>query len=399
MHHLYLYQVYFKFSKEILEVTDITQGTFLSSSGSFETFWVPKWDNSAGEVKVWESLLGMTTASGAGELFKVTFRVKKAGGSKLHLFNNQLFNEFMGTITHDIEDGLFTTAKLSIAPDDVRGSEYTPGVSFDVNVTLDGAVENLYGFNVTITYDAQVLNATSATLIPSLAAPNMNFTEIDFTEGTVWLNVTSTPPAASTNETGPLATITFEILSVGNTDINITKSKLVDTEGEPIIHIVGKASFSGVLRNIGIIGEEVTLSPLEVVAGENITISVKIQNYGGINETFDFTVYATQNNVGAIVAGPTQFSVIGLSNITIPMNLSTNGLEGNYTIRIRTSYVPDETDIGDNEYVYQTLITINPKTAGLVIPWETTAYIAIAIVLVIVAIAVYYKLRRGSKTP
>jgi len=396
VHSLYTYQVYFNFSKEILEVTNVTKGKFLSRGGAYDTFWYVRIQNDKGRIMAWESLLLPDPAvDGSGEFFKVTFRVKKAGYCEMPISNTQLVNDFADEIRHDAEGGTFTTTKLSITPNVIRDPEYVPGASFDVNVTLDGAVENLYGFNMTITYDNKILNATSTTLVPLLATPNTNVTEIDFNRGTVWLNVTSITPAASTNNTGAIATITFEILTVGNTDIKITKTQLINKQAESIFHIIGKASFSGVLRNIGI--TEVTLSPLVVTTGENVLASITVQNDGSLNETFYVRVYARQNSINAIVGSSSEFTVGILSNITIPMNLSTNGLEGNYTIFVFVSYVPDETNLEDNEYVYPTTITVNPKKEGLSVPLEII-YVVIAVVLIIVAVAVYYKLKGRSKT-
>lgn len=393
--HLYTYQVPINFSSEMLEVTDVIQGDFLSR-GTYHPFWQPKWNNTEGIVTAWETMLKPEPeTAGSGELFKVAFHVKKAGGSILDLFNTQLVSLYQANIHHEIEDGIVTTAKLDFTPNVFKGVEYTSGKVFDMNITFQGAVENFYGFNITITYDKEVLNATSVTLIPLLAMPNINLTQINFTEGTILLNATCTSPAPSTNETGPLATITFEVLTVGTTEIEIVNPKLINVNGEEITHIIGKASMSGVYRNIGII--EASFSPLSVTAGENVTLSLKVSNNGGLNETFFVRVYAI-NAINALIGLSSEFDMAPFSNKTITMDLNTKGLEDNYTLLIFISYVPDETNLEDNQHTPSSFLVVAPKAEEYEIPFEIIVYVVIAIAIILVAITVFYRIKHRNKT-
>jgi len=105
---LYLYQIFLNFSKEILEIVNITRGDFLSR-GMYGTFWHSKWYNDEGYAQVWESMLFPDPpVDGTGELFNVTFKVKKAGSCKLRFYSTQLVNPYVVLLPHETRDGVVT---------------------------------------------------------------------------------------------------------------------------------------------------------------------------------------------------------------------------------------------------------------------------------------------------
>jgi len=390
--NLYTYQVYINFSSEILEVKDIIQGDFLRR-GTYNTFWQPKWNNTEGLIQVWESMLHPDPASsGSGELFKVTFKTKKAGSSLLHLFNTALKDSFKARMYHETNDGFVTTTKMELIPKEMKGRGYEPGDTISVNVTLSGAIENLYGFNLTIKYDNKIINATSVELRQLLAMPNENYTIINNDKGLISLNVTCKNGAPSTNTTGPIATITFDIVGFGETFIEIVNSKLININGEEILHVLEKASLYNILRNIAIIPNETFISSESVIAGENITLNLKVLNNGDMNETFTVLVYAI-NEFTAIIGGPNEYTIAKESNKTLEITLSTNGLEGNYTVIITLLGVPNESNLTDNEYQYPSLISVYPKKESFTFPFEWILYI-IVIVIAVIVVAVVYKKRK-----
>ena len=395
VNNLYTYQVYINFSSEILEVKDIIQGDFLKR-GTYHPFWQPKWNNTKGLIQVWESMLSPDPASsGSGELFKVTFKTKKAGSSLLHLFETGLIDPFKAPIYHETNDGFVTTTKIELIPKEMKGQGYEPGDTISVNVTLSGAIENLYGFNLTIKYDSKIINATSVELRQLLAMPNKNFTYIDNINGMINLNVTCGSGAPSTNTTGPIATITFDIVGFGETFIEIVNSKLIDINGEEILHVLEKAFLYNILRNIAIIPNETFISPESVIAGENITLNLKVLNSGVMNETFTVFVYAI-NEFTAIIGGPNEYTIAEESNKTLEITLSTNGLEGNYTVIITLSYVPGESNLTDNEYQYPSLISVYPKEEAFTFPFEWILYIIIIVIIAVIVVAVVYKKRKKA---
>lgn len=390
---LYTYQIYVVFSPEILEVVRVIQGDFLRR-GQYNTFWQPKWNNTKGEVQIWETLLSPDPeSSGSGELFKITFRIKKPGGSFLNFTQTKLIDPFKALINHETEDGVATTIKLDINPEQMKGYEYEPGRIFDVNLTLMGVIENFYGYNVTIKYDKEIINATSVVLVPLLAMPNANFTYINSTEGTILLSVMCEAGAPSTDSTGLLATITFEVLTVGKTSIEFLYSQLFDVDGNEIVHVFEGAFLSNIIRNVGILSDGTSLSPLSVTAGENLTLSLKVINDGVIDETISVIVYAV-NEITAIIGGPVDFVIPKHSNQTIEMNLSTNGLEGNYTIVVLIPFVPDEIDLTDNEYEFPSPVIVSPKITASIIFFDPMFYGSIVGIVIIIILTVVVYLRR-----
>lgn len=398
VNNLYTYQVYINFSSEILEVKDIFQGDFLSR-GTFTTFWQPKWNNTEGLIQVWESMLRPDPPSfGSGELFKVAFKAKKGGSSLLHLFETKLIDNFKAPIRHETKDGIVTTAKIELIPKEMKGQGYGPGDTLSINVTLSGVIENLYGLNLTIKYDSKIINATSVELSQLLAMPNKNFTNIDNAKGMVNLNVTCESGAPPTHTTGLIATITFDIVGFGESFIEIVDSKLIDINGKEIIHLLEKAFLYNILRNVAIIPNETFISPESLTAGKNITLNLKVLNNGVMDETFTVLVYAI-SEFTAIIGGPNEYTIAKESNKTLEITLSTNGLEGDYTLIITLSYVPGEFNLTDNEYQYPFLISVYPKEEAFTFPFEWIAYIIVMLIIAIIVIAVYKKRVRLNKQP
>jgi len=395
---LYAYQVYISFNPEVLEVIDVIQGDFLKR-GVYKTFWQPKWNNSQGLIQVWESMLRPDPeTSGSGELFKVTFKVKEPGSSILDLQDTKLSDPFKGPITHLTNDGIFSTVKLALEPKEMRGAEYAPGRNIAINLTLYGAIKKLYGFNITIKYDVKIINATHLELHELLQTPNENQTTIDHLNGIVSIYFACKPGAPSTNNTGRIATLFFNIIDVGETSIQILNSKLLDIDGEEILHLIQNAYIYNVLRNIAIIPSETSVSSLLVKSGETVTLTLKISNTGVLNETSYLIVYGL-NDFTAIIGGPVKFTIERESNITLEVTLSTIGLEGNYTILIVISPIPGESTLSDNSYQYPSLITVYPKAQKGVFPSELIlAFIAAVIVVAILGIILYkYKSKEHEK--
>jgi len=391
--NLFAFQVYFSFSNHVLEVTSIEEGQFLNR-GYYDTAWTPKIYNDKGYCAVWNSLFrGSPAASGSGELFKIIFKVKKPGGSVIHLYNTKLADPFQAKIEHNTKDGLFTTVKLGLKPEKIMGAEYTVGTSFQLNLTLKGAIENFYGFDVRINYNNTILNATSVTLNTLLEQPNINFTEIVNEQGEIHLNVTCLSPASPTNNTGLLATITFEILKTAETEIGIAKSNIINVNGESIIHLAESSFFSGsLIRDLGII--YASLASFKVTEGENVTLNVIIGNLGKLNETFNIRVYA-MDNISAIMGINFDIPINAGTEKNITMQLSTIGLNGNYTVVVQISYVPNEIDLTNNQYILPYQLQVIAKTEGMQLSWGViTVVVIIVIALVAILGLLFYRKRK-----
>jgi parallel beta-helix repeat protein len=100
------------------------------------------------------------------------------------------------------------------------------------------------------------------------------------------------------------------------------------------------------LYDIGI----TNITPSKTVVGQdyNLTISMKILNYGINTETFNLTVYANKTAIQTI----TNIVLTSRNSTTITFTWNTTGFaKGNYTIWAYAWPVPDETDTTDNTVI------------------------------------------------
>jgi len=404
---LWSHQVYLNYSSDVLEIVRnqstidvnspyayyVYEGDFLRR-GAWNPFWVVKVNNTAGSLQAWESLIRPAPdVGGNGELFRLVFKMKKAGSSIIHLYNTDMRTINNVPIVHNTIDGAITNLKIGILPTLIKGEDYPPGSSFDVNVSLTGAIENFYAFDLNVTYGVDVINVTSVTLLPLLEMPNENQTEIDYVEGRIRLFMNCTAPASPINGTGSIATLRFEVLpSEEKTDIDITNSTLYDALGNEIIHMSFKATFTGgLIRNIGLV--DAVMSTYAVNAGDNVTLTIDAYNNGTRNETFTIVVHAV-SNMTVLVGGPTQFTIESNQTKTLTMTLGTKGLSGNYTIYVNMSWIPDESLTGDNEFVITSMLSVTPTAETQESPFGTTFYVAIAIIVVVVVVLIFLLRRR-----
>jgi len=105
-----LYGWRFKLSWEttILEVVNVTEGTFLRSGG--DTFFIPKINNTAGYVLVDCTLLGnISGVSGNGVLATIEFHVKDSGACDLILYETMLINSAEQSVVHTVVNGYFNS--------------------------------------------------------------------------------------------------------------------------------------------------------------------------------------------------------------------------------------------------------------------------------------------------
>lgn len=203
---LYLYQIYFNFSKEILEIVNITKGEFLSR-GLYETFWVPKWFNDEGYAQVWESMFSLDPeVSGTGELFKVIFKAVKAGSCKLDFYSTQLLNPYGSLIPHKTGDGVVTIREFLVHS--VVWGDITYNVTTESNSIVTA-------FNFSQPGKAILLNMTGETgtvgyvnvTIPKVLL-NVD-TEQPPYQWLVFIDTNPTTPEITTNATHTFIYLTF----------------------------------------------------------------------------------------------------------------------------------------------------------------------------------------------
>ncbi len=132
-------------------------------------------------------------------------------------------------------------AQTSLAEVRVTPSAASPrvGESFTVNITISN-VENLYGIDATLSWNTSVLQATNVDIRLGVDShpdgvlyevSNAQITVVDNTTtqsiGEYHLAAFSNNPAPSFNGSGTIAVVTFNVTSVGRSDLTI-QSELAD---------------------------------------------------------------------------------------------------------------------------------------------------------------------------
>ncbi|NIR87823.1 hypothetical protein GWO13_09825 [Candidatus Bathyarchaeota archaeon] len=139
----------------------------------------------------------------------------------------------------------------------------------------------------------------------------------------------------------------------------------------------------------------VVASPTEVTAGENVSISVMVENQGNVMETFNITAYYNSTTAWTAIETRVDVALSGGADTTLTLTWNTTDVPaGNYTIKANATQVLGETDTTDNTYADDTVLVKAPPPP----PFPIEIIIAIAVVAIVIAVAViYYYLRKRPK--
>lgn len=158
------------------------------------------------------------------------------------------------------------TAKIAIEPAEVR--DLQPGSTFNVNVTITDAT-NLYGWQVNITFNPNILDVNSTVEGPFLkqVKDTIFMKKIDNTAGYVLASATVMPPypLQGANGSGVLLTINFVVKGFGVSPLRFVEYRtylntVIAGNIVKIDFIMSEGSFRNAAG--GLLG-----IPLELVAG------------------------------------------------------------------------------------------------------------------------------------
>jgi hypothetical protein len=110
---LYGWQIDCSWNQSVLNVTNVIEGPMLRSSGN-STFFSPEVDAAAGNLSALctrKNSLGSSVVgvSGSGTLMTIQFKVIASGECDLNLYNTQLLDSKIQTISHTVQDSHFST--------------------------------------------------------------------------------------------------------------------------------------------------------------------------------------------------------------------------------------------------------------------------------------------------
>ena len=255
-------------------------------------------------------------------------------------------------ITSLIHDVAVTniTASPSIVP---------VGDTVNITVTAKNKGTEIETFNVTAYYDDDTIGTQTVTDLDPDMEEILSF---------LW-DTTGITPGYYT------VAITAESVS-GETDT-------ADNLGTAQVHLI----------NHDVAVTSVTLSPTSANIGENVTITVIVENQGTETETFSVKVYYDSTEIGT--ANVTDLSTYAQKTLTFTWD--TTGLDaGDYAIEATASTITGETDTTNNTKNYGTF-TLSQLSSG----WLSIELwvVIVAVVIAIAAASFYIISVKRRRTP
>lgn len=397
---IYAWYANITWNPEILNITEATEGSFLNQEQTRKTDFIVGIDYEEGWIYFGCGLLGEPSSAqpqGSGTLAYLTFYVLKAGETNITFASLSLFN-YWGKISSTKYTGIGAFFKypyftVAISPTTISNPALIANTTFNVNITT--FVEGLNHWGLNLTWNQDVLEMTNATEGPFLTSGGLYTSNFTYTitqeEGYALLNSTLLEPTFSANGTGTLATITFKVKEIGESDINLEISTLYDTEDRRIVHILTHSEFTNILRDVTILAIQAGITNNEVTIGASIDIDVQVKNNGNMPETVELKIY-----YGLLVINTQSVSLDINETKTASFSWDTTDLsKGQGELKASITTLQGETATDDNQKVYGTITFI--EAAGGIAP---EILIAIAIVIVVaVAIAILLLRKMRTQTP
>ncbi|MGD8506536.1 MAG: CARDB domain-containing protein [Candidatus Bathyarchaeota archaeon] len=265
----------------------------------------------------------------------------------------------------NLADNTYIDGEVKVMTHDVAVSSVTVpttitvGETTTINATLENEGTETETFSVSAHYDTNLIETKSVTNLAGGATTNLTFT---------W-DTTGISPGDYT------IAITAETVSEETDTADNAKTVQVHL----IKHEVAVAS--------------ITLSPTSADVGENVTITVIVENQGTETETFNVKVSYGTTEIGT--ADVTDLDPDAQKTLTFTWE--TTGLDaGEYTIKAVASTVTGETDTTNNTKIYGTFTLSQPISGWLPIElWVVIIVVAVAII----AVGFYIISMRRRKTP
>lgn len=149
------WEFFFSWDPNLLDATNIVEGSFLNQNGTQPTDFLSEIDQTEGYVHANCTLVGSVLgASGDGTIVTVTFQVEAAGETSLNLDKTKLVDIENAPIIHTAQDGYFhneicdiVITKVEAFPTKVKAGDYVT-----INVTVKNrsiATETLIDISVT----------------------------------------------------------------------------------------------------------------------------------------------------------------------------------------------------------------------------------------------------------
>jgi hypothetical protein len=262
------------------------------------------------------------------------------------------------------------TTILYIDPPQIAG--LTVGDTFQINVTISDVID-LYGWQFSLYYRGDILNATDVTDGPFLKNhPDTDDTVLltpiftdsyNATHGLIIASSTLVEVEGGVSGSGALATVTFKIKETGSSILHLTGTKLVDSAtpfGNLIPHTTEDGEVHWGVRDVAVV--DVEISATKIYEGHTLSIDVVVVNNGDHTETFSVTTYYDSN----IISSQPVHDLAPSSQSTLTFLWDTTGVDPDiYAIKAEAEAVPGETNLGDNVLI-DGVVTVRSYAISLV---------------------------------
>jgi hypothetical protein len=393
------FEFWMKWNTTLLDLVSIKEGSFLNSSGAYQSFFTakypgyPSWPYND-ELYVIDALLApqlSTSASGSGVLARITFEALDEGIGTLDLRDSILlqFDPFTPrNIVHSTAVGYFAypLPRIFVEPAEVLG--ILPDESFNVTVAAVDIVR-AYNWTFSLRWDESILNATDIFEEPFLSSAGTTSFESSINQDSGVLNVNDTltsDPLSGVSGNGVLATITFKVETRGTTDLALFDVRLYMQDGSVSPAAVESSAFTNTQRDVAI--TDGSLSTSSVSKGQGVDITVVVKNNGVQNETFTVRVDCGSQAIGSL----TVTNIVPGATQTLNYRWDTSNVEaGIYTIKATiVETIPGEVNKADNT---RNLGSVTVSGEGGV-DFNMLLIAGAVVTIVVVAVVVFLFLRR-----
>lgn len=223
------------------------------------------------------------------------------------------------------------------------------GESFTINIKVT-EVGGLYGWQIKLYYNPNVLNATGIDEGPFLKTQGETLFNFTFNQmqGQVAAFDTLIGDVPGASGTGVLLTITFKAKNIGNSmlDLAETETILGDKNGNKIIHNVIDGVVQVVPAIYDVVIESLIATPNKVADGQTVDIHVIAANRGNRTETFNVTTYYSETVIDAHIVN--NLPPGNTAALTFVWNTTGVTPNATYIIKAEASAVPSETILENN---------------------------------------------------
>jgi hypothetical protein len=257
-----------------------------------------------------------------------------------------------------------TAAEIYVYP---STAETIPGEAFRIDIRIQN-VRDLFGWQMSLSWDASVLDFVNATEGNFLKGIDDNPTwfiykiyEDQAGNDSITIGCTRVGNVLGVDGSGTLASLIFRTTGPGVTILDLNDTALVDSRPTPFP--IEHYATDGQVISEGTLAHDVAITyvdiyPRQTTPGRVVQIDVRVENQGSATETFNVTAYCGDQitatvRVWYMPRGAAQW---------LGFKWDTTGVaEGTYTIRLEADVVPEEADTADNTYVGGFVTIIVPK--------------------------------------